>query len=298
MKNIVLILLLVLGFGVSGAQNRWFCFNDSDTLGYYVRDGNKVSIKNETYLNRSYGGLRFKREPLYSVDIESFVVNEEGKYAKDRNFVYYPDIETRFHSERTYPDLEGEWVIIKADPETFEYLGDGYAIDKDKMFLDGVRIPWDKRKIAQYKGLDAKPFDFYYKNLKDVGLRDFVGAGQCIGGYVRKGNMIYHISGEPEVIRLVSGADPESFAVIRGSGYAMDKNNVYYPLDESAKGESALNRLSESDNMAIKEADKASFKYIGDGFAVDKNNMFYNGKKIDWNNLIALIAIELYSRKH
>ena len=93
---------------------------------------------------------------LRCVGMGSFVVCVGSEYARDDNNVYYP-IEA-LYVDGVYEDGTGwgekriiRYVVEDADPKTFKYLGEDYAIDKRRMYLRGERIPWDDNVIEQAK---------------------------------------------------------------------------------------------------------------------------------------------------
>lgn len=89
-------------------------------------------------------------EPLYGIDIESFRVCGNSLYAKDRTKVYYPGEQYEVDGE-TFSYGYYEDVLIKgADAPTFKYLGDGYAVDRNNMYLYGKVIPWNEDVINKY----------------------------------------------------------------------------------------------------------------------------------------------------
>lgn len=90
--------------------------------------------------------------PIMYADIETFEVNindEEQFYAKDKNNVYYPVDRSLFEGYIPYSStFEGNIVIPNADPKTFKYLGEGYAVDKSHMYYEGKKINWDDSIVA------------------------------------------------------------------------------------------------------------------------------------------------------
>jgi hypothetical protein len=82
-------------------------------------------------------------DPLTDVDITTFeVCKGSGGYAKDKNRVYYPIVVTCEDAYEYSGCYFEEYVIEGADPVTFKYLGDGYAVDKNNMYRYGEMIPW------------------------------------------------------------------------------------------------------------------------------------------------------------
>ncbi len=97
--------------------------------------------------------------PLTGVDVESFEVNinkDKSPYARDKKSVYYPSGTVYGGGpeffDSTYGGGElyyGDISIKGADPQTFQYIGDGYAIDKEHMYYKGMCIPWNENIIKK-----------------------------------------------------------------------------------------------------------------------------------------------------
>lgn len=91
--------------------------------------------------------------PLTGVDIASFEVNinsDDEPYAKDKRFVYYP-VESPIFFDGYNGGGEiysGDISIKDADPLSFQYIGKGYAIDKNSMYYRGRRVEWNDSVIA------------------------------------------------------------------------------------------------------------------------------------------------------
>lgn len=146
--------------------------------------------------------------------------------------------------------------------------------------------------------------------VRDIGLWKEIGENTRCGRYYRYNGSIYVmaiLSDEEtgynpdffedslfKIVEPVPDVDIESFRICQGTRYAMDKNSVYYPVDGY--------RISRNPNIElfryvrIEDADRQSFKYIGDGYAIDNNNMYYNGKVTRWNNKVLGDAIKYYCR--
>lgn len=91
--------------------------------------------------------------PVYGSDAETFEVcinSDYEPYAKDRNKVYYHDhsVTECFDGEEIGGEIyHGDISIDGADPQTFKYIGDGYAVDKYNMYYEGRTIAWDENLI-------------------------------------------------------------------------------------------------------------------------------------------------------
>lgn len=88
-------------------------------------------------------------------DASSFEVARGTGYAKDDKHVYYPYYTYFVDTEIDGfgPVFEG-YVVDGADPETFKYIGNGYGIDKNRMYLRGEEIPWDETCLR--RGVDKE----------------------------------------------------------------------------------------------------------------------------------------------
>ncbi len=112
---------------------------------------------------------------LKYVDIESFEVNINSDdefwdqlYAKDKRYVYYPQ-SIQIMDEYDYFDItfEGDIRIHGADPNTFLYIGKGYAVDKKNMYYQGEKIKWNDHIIEALRQPDCPDF-----LPRDYGMRD------------------------------------------------------------------------------------------------------------------------------
>ena len=93
--------------------------------------------------------------PLTDVDIASFKVNinsDDEPYAKDKRFVYYPiDSPIFFDGYNGGGEIYcGDISIKDAYPLSFQYIGKGYAIDKNFMYYKGKRIEWNDSIITTF----------------------------------------------------------------------------------------------------------------------------------------------------
>lgn len=73
--------------------------------------------------------------------------------------------------------------------------------------------------------------------------------------------------------------DISSFVVFPGSGYAKDKNHVYYPLEIICYDGNCCGACTCS-KYTIKDAISKSFQYLGKEYAKDKNHVYFRGVKI------------------
>lgn len=131
-------------------------------------------------------------------------------------------------------------------------------------------------------------------NYKDVGIWVKLEEGKSIDGYILNNNHIY--GGEFDYVKDLKGIPPlegvdiKTFEVCKGSGYARDKNHVYYPIRILACDGEGYGYLCYVEYIVKTNyfyglvsiyANPHSFKYIGNGYAVDGSTMYYRGRKLD-----------------
>ena len=137
-------------------------------------------------------------------------------------------------------------LVEGADPESFTLLEGNLAKDKDRIFDSGAQIL--PEADAESFGLYAASSDYAYDKhhvfrigdwreeprvLEGFDPKDFVPLGM---GYVKASNRVYYENSEAGLEEL-SGADARSFDIYPGfSGYAFDKDHVYYYCDGRAAG--------------------------------------------------------------
>lgn len=131
-------------------------------------------------------------------------------------------------------------------------------------------------------------------NNKDAGIWVRLEEGKSIDGYLLIDNHIY--GGEFDYVKDLKGIPPlegvdiKTFEVCKGSGYARDKNYVYYPIRILACDGEDYGYLCYVEYIVKTNyfyglfsiyANPRTFRYIGDGYAVDGSTLFYRGKKVD-----------------
>lgn len=110
-------------------------------------------------------------QPLTDVDVASFEVNinsDNEPYAKDKRYVYYPlpnyDSPIFIDGYRGGGEIYcGDISIKGADPLSFQYIGNGYAIDRNYMYYRGESIEWNDSIITalqQSDGSDIITYDY------------------------------------------------------------------------------------------------------------------------------------------
>ncbi|MDE5554488.1 MAG: DKNYY domain-containing protein, partial [Muribaculaceae bacterium] len=114
------------------------CFEDIDSINW------------DTFWNDS------NFYPIDFIDVKTLFINindNQCNYAKDAKYVYCPTCYWCHDAEVALPfsqTFHGNIIIPGADPKTFKYLGDGYAVDKNGMYSCGEKIVWDDSIVAHY----------------------------------------------------------------------------------------------------------------------------------------------------
>lgn len=89
-------------------------------------------------------------DPLKGIDIPSFAVCQGSGYAKDNKHVYYPLSLICEDGTEFGGCYFVDYIVEDADPKTFKYIGNGYAVDRNNMYYNGKTIPWDDNKIPHH----------------------------------------------------------------------------------------------------------------------------------------------------
>lgn len=142
--------------------------------------------------------------------------------------------------------------------------------------------------------------DFYlpnkgYRSIKDIGDWIVLKDSMNIDSYWRFKDSVYGAD-EMDVYNYHDlcfleplKVDAKNIEVCKGSGYARDKEHVYYPyrkifVDYDYYPDGLLFHGPFFDKYLIKNAHPSTFKYIGNGYGVDGRRMFYNGEEISWDD--------------
>jgi hypothetical protein len=196
--------------------------------------------------------------------------------ARDRLAVYYCDT---FRKGQEYWTVQHLRIgrIRDADPATYRVLGQGYARDAQRVYVDGV--PFSVRDVASFEPLAG---DFardaqrgYYARLEIPGSHgpSFASIDPRDPDYARDRAHVYHghrevntpNQGPHPVLRIVRQADPATLRVL-GRGYASDATHVWH------RGE------------LVTGVDAASFQvdesYVGDADARDRLGPWSAGRRI------------------
>lgn len=139
-------------------NGKWRLLDDEEREGWYLRVNNKIYGCDEIDIKCC---IKYY-SPLKGIHINTFKVAKDCDYAKDKNHVYYP---LHVRCEDSIEESEDgcgdacyfiEYVIKDADPKTFKYLGDEYAVDKRHMYYQGIQIPWDNDILDEVKRQEKK----------------------------------------------------------------------------------------------------------------------------------------------
>ena len=166
--SLIIIFLMILscthnGYEGAIANGSWVHLGNREREGWYLRVDNYIYGSDVTEIKCC---IKYNK-PLKGVDANTFEAEQNSDYAKDKNHVYYP-LQVRCE-DWLKDDEEGcynscyfmEHLIKGADPKTFKYLGDGYAVDRRHMYDEGREIPWDNEIIKRYQKQtvpnDSKP---------------------------------------------------------------------------------------------------------------------------------------------
>lgn len=76
--------------------------------------------------------------------------------------------------------------------------------------------------------------------------------------------------------------DAETLEIAIGTGYARDKNHVYYPYQVLAI-DTELYGFEIFNGYIVQDADPETIKYIGTELAMDRDRMYIRGKEIPWD---------------
>lgn len=143
------VILFGCGRNISSISDRgeWISLSDTDSAhGCYMFHNNHIYkgwVTPSEYITRL--------DTIPYVDMPTFKVCKGTNYAKDKNRVYYPLSYSFWDGMDCGGENIDEYIILTADPETFKYLGNDYAIDRHNMYYKGEIVPWDETIIKGKK---------------------------------------------------------------------------------------------------------------------------------------------------
>ena len=122
-------------------KGNWVRRYEGETIGGYTRLGDSIyaGYADSVYLYAYMWALK-------GVDVKSFKVCKNTGYAKDIQRVYYPLKIVCEDAEDGGGCYFEEYIIEKANPVSFKYIGDRYATDGEKLFYEGREVDWSLLK--------------------------------------------------------------------------------------------------------------------------------------------------------
>ena len=91
----------------------------------------------------------FTADDELDADIETFRVCKGTEYAKDKYRVYYPQDEVCYDGIDCGGVIAEKIVLEGANPRRFRYIGNGYAVSGNQMYLNGEKIEWNDSIIQK-----------------------------------------------------------------------------------------------------------------------------------------------------
>ena len=165
LSQLILIMLFITSckkYDTSGIKDNgeWVSIYDAPVSSQYILHNNKVyglGFVNNDSIPWDFFVTDPTPEPIDYIDIPTLYINIKDHfcgYAKDKNYVYSSAL-NYIHCDGDsdliiFAEFYGDIRIPGADPKTFKYLGDGYAVDKNGMYSCGEKIEWNDSIIAHY----------------------------------------------------------------------------------------------------------------------------------------------------
>lgn len=149
----------------------WVKLNEKEKIDEYIKINGRIYC----------GGIGCGAEPMEGVDMDSFCAIPNSKYAKDKEYVYYPLSIICFSGLSCGRCFCEDYIIDSASPNTFQYLGNGYAKDGEKVFFRGEIIKeadGNSFKVIEggenfYFGVDKKFVYSYSKVFPEADAETF-----------------------------------------------------------------------------------------------------------------------------
>lgn len=200
-----------------------------------------------------------------STQVETLFPN----WKTDDTYIYYNNDPVGGSDVATFKALNNEfaqdknWIYVWGSPmfdvdrKTFKIISGSYAADKDRIYSGSSPIP--NADLATFQVVDS-----------DSGLS-------------KDKEFVYSHD------RVVEGADPDTFNVIKGTPYAQDKNGVYFGSTFLGQGDIAVlgklyirigNRIFLGDVEVTSAPDAQTFKGLSEFYAIDSQNVYFQGYTI------------------
>jgi len=304
MKHKIFILLSVVfsfftnAYGqdtISNDTTEWIPLKDGEYKHYYKRIGNRIYPAKDNCIDYRY----FK-----NVDIETFKVHKNARYAKDKNNLYYHasiccGCSEDYVSDVEYDDdyFEGP-IIPNVNPNSFLVLKNGnhgdYGTDGINIYHGGSIIK--RADVHSFKILNRyystdKNTVFYFnrivneadrKSFRAFDYDDYSPYEYCAADkYNLYERGVKFTNANPNKVRFLDG-------------YIADDKNVYDNyngfLIEGRDGKTfqVLNQNYTKDknggydvNGKIEGSDGKTFQSLGEGYSKDKNSVYYHSTKIE-----------------
>ena len=118
----------LIPYGIRGeVTGYWSVLSLNDTLEVYINYENNIHL----------GDTTIDKTLIPEASYSSFQVWLDSKYARDSSHVYYPvNIECEVINT-TNLCFSTKYIVDKAEPSTFRYLGNGYGTDGNELFRNG-----------------------------------------------------------------------------------------------------------------------------------------------------------------
>ena len=235
--------------------------------------------KNGSYTKDKHG-IYYQNEKITNVDMSTFQVLSSS-YAKDKNRRYCYGTKIKDADTASFEALDYgfgkdknhvyvcEQILPEADPFTFQQLNDNYAKDQTHVYWQSQILKSEVTgtvafpDVGSFEVFDTHNFVDYAKDkdhvywagnlIQDADPQTFSILSHDFEEYQKS---VYFPKGAREQL----GSPLSSFHFM-GSGYAKDKNTLFY-FTEKFEG-----------------ADFATFEDLGDGFGKDKNHV-YRGNQV------------------
>lgn len=152
--TVIFIIVIVLFAGCTYRSDSivdngvWLPIENGESVGSYT------NLEGHIYWGTAVGD--FSCDEI-DVDLASFRVCSETEYAKDKRHVYYPQRIICYdgidENGNGFGGTYAEEMILKgANPNHFRYLGNGYAVAGNRMYLNGETIEWKDSIVHHYNG--------------------------------------------------------------------------------------------------------------------------------------------------
>lgn len=149
--TVIFIIVIVLFAGCTYRSDSivdngvWLPVENGESVGSYT------NLEGHIYWGTAVGD--FSCDEI-DVDLASFRVCSETEYAKDKRHVYYPQRIICYdgidEDGNGFGGTYAEEMILKgANPNHFRYLGNGYAVAGNRMYLNGETIEWNDSIVQQ-----------------------------------------------------------------------------------------------------------------------------------------------------